>query len=95
MSQQKANLADQRKAALTFLDMQGGVEKIRFTRDGSPSGLGAPWRVGAVVTIGQKDYRAILGLNQASSEPLPRISPQAASGPVTVIYSDGTSEVIG
>ena len=94
VSEHKANLANQRESALLFLEMQGGVEQIRFTREGGKPGLGASWSVNAVVTIGGQEYRAILGLDLISSEPLPNIDPQAAPAPVTVVYSDGSSEVL-
>ena len=94
MSEHKANLANQRESALLFLEKQGGVEQIRFTREGGKPGLGASWSVNAVVTIGGQEYRAILGLDLISSEPLPNIDPQAAPAPVTVVYSDGSSEVL-
>jgi hypothetical protein len=91
----------QRESALYYRDRyQSNVEKIRFTRDGSRPGLGASWCVNAVATVQGVDYQVIIGPatgpgfvgdNGAPSEaPTP-----AARLPLTVIYSDGTSEVIG
>jgi len=40
----ETNLANQREAAIAFLETQGGVEKIRFTQEGSLSGFGAVGR---------------------------------------------------
>ena len=92
----QTNLANQRKAAIAFLETQGGVEKIRFTREGGLSGFGAPWVVNAVVTVNGEDYNEILGIERYSriGNPLPIIPPATASAPVTVIYSDESSEVI-
>lgn len=89
------HVANQRKAALAFLALEDGVETIRFTQEGSKPGLGAPWSVNAVITIGGTDYQAILGLDRwsMSSEPLPATTPPTPA-PVTVIYSDGSSEVL-
>jgi hypothetical protein len=52
------------------------------------------WRVGAIVTVGGKDYNESLGTFVSIGEGLPTIAPGATPGPVTVIYSDGTSEVL-
>ncbi|MFE4470524.1 hypothetical protein ACFRFH_17075 [Leifsonia sp. NPDC056824] len=92
----EANLANQRKAAIALLETQGGVEKIRFTQEGGLSGFGAPWAVNAVVTMNGEDYNEILGTESYSraGNPLPSIAPGAAPAPVTVIYSDESSEVI-
>ncbi|MEY9851143.1 hypothetical protein ABH923_000821 [Leifsonia sp. EB41] len=92
----QTNLANQRKAAIAFLETQGGVEKIRFTREGGLSGFGAPWVVNAVVTVNGEDYNEILGIERYSriGNPLPTIPPATAPAPVTVIYSDESSEVI-
>ncbi len=94
VSEHKANLANQRESALLFLEKQGGVEQIRFTQEGGKPGLGASWSVNAVVTIGGQEYRAILGIDLISSEPLPSIAPEETPPPVSVIYSDGSSEVL-
>ena len=55
------NLAKQRESALKFIANQPDVEVIRFRQDGDRPGFGAPWSVNAVVTIGGKDDREILG----------------------------------
>ena len=89
------NLAKQRESALKFIANQPDVEVIRFTQDGDRPGLGAPWSVNAVVTIGGKDYREILGPETLAGEPLPDTEASFSPRPVTVVYSDGTSEVLG
>ena len=88
------NLANQRKAAMAFLETQGGVDKIRFVQGGGQPGLGASWRADAVVTVEGNDYRATLSSRLISSEPMPDIAPEVTRGPVTVIFSDDSSEVI-
>jgi hypothetical protein len=90
----------QRASALYFRDeYQPNVEKVRFTQDGSRGGFGAPWGANAVATIDGVDYQVIIG---------PEIGPGFVGGsgvppkaptpsphlPLTVVYSDGTSEVI-
>lgn len=90
----------QRAAALYFRDeYQPNVEKVRFTRDGGRPGLGVPWCVNAVATVEGGEYYVIIG---------PATSPSFVGGtgvppeattlfvqvPLTVVYSDGTSEVI-
>lgn len=93
----ETNLANQRRAAMAFLETQGGVEQIRFTQEGGLSGFGAPWAVNAVVTINGEEYNEILGTTKYSraGNPLPEIAPGTAAAPVTVIYSDASSEMIG
>ncbi|MEY9953114.1 hypothetical protein [Leifsonia sp. EB34] len=92
----ETNLANQRKAAIAFLETQGGVEEIRFTEEGGPAGFEAPWGVHAVVTVDGQEFSEILGISRYSriGNPLPTIAPGTAPAPVTVIYSDGASEVI-
>lgn len=57
----ETNLAKQRKAAIAFLETQGGVEKIRFTQEGSLSGFGARCAANAVVTVNGDEYNEISG----------------------------------
>lgn len=104
VSQQTAlqeNIALQRKSALTFRDeWQPNVEKIRFTREGNVPGLGASWRVNAVATIGGTDYQVILDERfgpawVGGGAMPPELSTSPPRMPLTLIYSDGTSEVIG
>jgi hypothetical protein len=98
MSEQQTNLANQRKAALSFLEVHRNVETIRFTDEGQPHGLGGSlWTAGAVVTVEGVKYQANIGfeLGLNASEPLPSASPDHSPGPVTVTYSDGNSEVLG
>ena len=94
-SVKQTNLGNQRSAALKFLSdyPNPDIETIRFTREGSVSGSGS-WSANAVVTIGDKDYDEILGIHVSGGNPLPTIAAKAAPGPATVIYSDGSSEVL-
>lgn len=90
----ETNLANQRKAAIAFLEKQGGVETIRFTQEGDKPGVGALWSANVVVTIAGVEYQEIIGPQVRGGDPLPSIAPGATTGPVTVIFSDGSSEVI-
>lgn len=103
VSQQTAlqeNIALQRKSALTFRDeWQPSVEKIRFTREGDVPGLGASWSVNAIATIGGVDYQVIIDerfgpawVGDEGRPPDLRAPPSRL--PLTLIFSDGTSEVI-
>ena len=91
------NLARQKEAARVFIENQPNVDAIRFTHEGDRPGLGAPWSVNAVVTIDGTEYQEILGLTPWSfgGDPMPSTEPTMTPGQVTVIYSDGTSEVLG
>lgn len=89
----QTNLANQRNAALRFIVHQPDVEIVRFTNEGSVSGSGS-WAVNAVVTIGGKEYQEILGPHTLGGDPLPDTPTPFTPAPVTVIYSNGTSEVL-
>ncbi|SEH99106.1 MULTISPECIES: hypothetical protein [unclassified Leifsonia] len=91
----QTNLANQRTAALALLETQSGVEQIRFTQEGSVGGSGT-WAVNAVIAIEGREYQEILGVRKWSvgGEPMPTVEPSATPAAVTVIYSDGTSEVL-
>jgi hypothetical protein len=98
--QQKSNLELQRESALTYRnEWQPNVEKIRFKREGDRPGLGAAWSVNAVVTVNGTDYEVIIGPGEGpafvggTGRPPEAPSPHSAA-PLTVIYSDGTSEII-
>jgi hypothetical protein len=90
----------QRASALYYRDeYQPNVEKIRFTQDGSRGGLGAPWCVNAIATVEGGDYYVIIGPDSGPAfvggTGMPPDAPTPAPHlPLTVIYSDGTSEVI-
>lgn len=89
----------QRASAIYFREYHPNVEKIRFTRDGARPGLGASWRVNAVATVGGADYQVIISPNLGPSYVggtgvPPEASASAPRLPLTVVYSDGTSEVI-
>ncbi|MFJ8893810.1 hypothetical protein ACIRCZ_04440 [Leifsonia sp. NPDC102414] len=90
----------QRDAALYFRsEYQPNVETVRFTRDGSRPGVGVPWCVNAVATVDGVDYQVIIGPATGpgfvgdNGMPPPAPTPSGHL-PLTVVYSDGTSEVI-
>jgi hypothetical protein len=90
----------QRESALYFRDeYQPNVEKVRFTMDGDRPGLGAPWSANAIATVDGGDYYVIIGPGSGpafvggTGEP-PEAPTPAPHLPLTVVYSDGTSEVI-
>ncbi|GAB3582235.1 hypothetical protein GCM10027406_24740 [Leifsonia lichenia] len=90
----------QRASALYFRDeYQPNVEKIRFTREGGRPGLGVPWCVNAIATVEGSEYYVIIGPATSPSfvggTGMPPDAPTPAPHlPLTVVYSDGTSEVI-
>ncbi|MGH1526910.1 hypothetical protein ACRAWC_24410 [Leifsonia sp. L25] len=91
----------QRESAIVFRDkFQPNVEKIRFTRDGGRPGLGASWSVNAIATVGGSDYYVIIGpdgrsVSYVGGTGMPPDAPTPfARVALTVIYSDGTSELI-
>lgn len=90
----------QRAAALYFRDeYQRNVEMVRFTQEGGRPGLGAPWRGNAIATVDGSEYYVIIGPNSGPAfvggTGMPPDAPTPAPHlPLTVTYSDGTSEVI-
>ena len=90
----------QRDSALYFRDRyRPNVEKVRFTQDGDRPGLGASWRVNAIATVEGRDYYVIisptLGPSFVGGTGVPPEAPTPAPHlPLTLVYSDGTSEVI-
>jgi hypothetical protein len=89
------NLANQRKVALqTIRDYPNpALESIRFTSEGHVNGAGG-WAANAVVTIDGEQYQEILGTIVSVGDGFPKAPAGSSSGPVTVTYSDGTSEVL-
>jgi hypothetical protein len=90
----EGNLANQRKVAQQIIRdyPNPALESIRFTKVGHVSGSGG-WSANAVVTIDGKEYQEILGTLVSGGDIFPTVPPGSKPGPVTVIYSDGTSEV--
>lgn len=89
------NLANQRKVAeQTIRDYpHPALESIRFTSEGHVNG-GGDWNANAVLTVEGKEYYELLGILLSGGDVLPTVPPGSAPGPVTVSYSDGTSEVM-
>lgn len=87
------NLRYQKLAAQKFISNWPYVEIITFTREGSFDGSGE-WSANAIVTIEGKEYRQILGPWTGGGAPFPESPASFTPAPVTVNYSDGTSEVL-
>jgi hypothetical protein len=89
------NLANQRKVAeQTIRDYpHPALESIRFTSEGHVNGAG-DWNANAVLTIDGVEYHELLGVLLSGGDGVPTVPPGSTSGPVTVIYSDGSSEVM-
>jgi hypothetical protein len=95
VDRKQVNLENQRKVAVAFLEWQGGVEEIRFKGEGQEVGFGAQWSADAVVTIQGEEYEMDLGTRTVGvSGQLSAAAREAPPIPTTVIYSDGSSEVI-
>jgi len=69
------------------------MDEITFTQEGSIDGSGT-WAANAIVTIDGKDYDRIIGPYSGIGDDIPVPPPGFVGGPLTVNYSDGTSEVI-
>jgi hypothetical protein len=99
MSPDPPNRELQRESALLFRADWPAVERIRFTREGDRPGFGVPWCVNAVATVDGVDYQVIIGPNSPITFPTGNPPPAPATPPtplpLTVIYTDKTSEVIG
>ncbi|SEI16185.1 hypothetical protein SAMN04515692_12425 [Leifsonia sp. CL147] len=100
MSPDPSNKELQRETAVVYRnEWQPVVEKIRFTQEGDRPGFGASWSVNAVATVLGVEYQVIIGPDigpayVGGSDVPPESPPTTPSGPLTVIYSDGTTEVI-
>lgn len=93
-----SNLALQRESALKFREEWPNVEKIRFTREGGRPGLGAPWSANAVAAVLGTDYQVIIGPSTTAfptGYPPPDAPTPHVTSPLTIIYSDGTTEELG
>lgn len=95
---EQATLALQRESAIKFRGRWPEAETIRFTREGHRPGPTAPWSVNAVATVAGTEYLVIIGpgipANFLTGDVPPDSSAESATSPLTVIFSDGTSEVI-
>jgi hypothetical protein len=70
------------------------IDEITFIDEGRFNGSGT-WSASAVVTIDGHDYREIIGPYSGIGDDLPLPVEGQPSSPLTVNYSDGSSEVIG
>ena len=88
------NLANQRKAALEFVGPRPEITKVVFSEEGSVGRSGL-WAANAVLTVDGEKYQAILGLGigATSWEPWRSPPPGIKRSTVTLVYSDGTTEV--
>ncbi|MDR6971405.1 hypothetical protein [Leifsonia shinshuensis] len=95
---QTSNLKLQRESALRFRSEWPNVEAIRFTREGDYAGFGASWRVNAIATVEGTAYQVIISPDLSAAfitGAMPQASPIGSTpAPLTLIYSDGTSEVV-
>lgn len=84
----------QRITAVNKKERWPNVDVITFLEEGSFLGSGE-WCANTVVTIDGHDYRQTLGAYSGSGDELPRPVDGQPPSPLTVNYSDGSSEVIG
>jgi hypothetical protein len=93
--QMQANLANQRKVAVKLVENypHPALERIEFTNAGSIDGAGT-WAANAIVTVAGHEHREILGTFVSGGDELPAIESEATGRPVTLVYSDGASEVL-
>jgi hypothetical protein len=84
----------QRITAVNKKERWPNVDVITFIDEGRFKGSGT-WSASAVVTIDGQDYDQIIGPHSAIGDDLPRPVEGQGSSPLTVNYSDGSSEVIG
>lgn len=89
----KENLEYQRITAVNHQSRWPNVDEITFTQEGSIAGSGA-WAANAIVTIDGTEYREIIGPYSGGGDAMPLPSPGLVPGPLTVNFSDGTSEVL-
>jgi len=98
MTQDPPNRQLQRESALAFRERQPDVEKILFTREGDRPAFGASWRVNAVATVSGVEYQVIIGPDIGPAFVGVGVPPTAPTpfppATLTVVYSDGSSEVI-
>lgn len=88
------NFANQRKFAMEFIAdcRHPELESIRYTTEGSVNGAGS-WGANAVLTVDGKEHEGFLE-DLTAGGPLPKAPTGATPGDVTVVHSDGTSEVL-
>lgn len=84
----------QRITAVNKKERWPNVDVITFIDEGRLKGSGT-WSASAVVTIDGQDYDQIIGPNSAIGDDLPLPVEGQGPSPLTVNYSDGSSEVIG
>lgn len=88
-------LANQRKVAVQLVKDYPNpeLETIEYTDSGRVSGSGS-WAANTVITVAGTAYYGTLGTLLSMGDPLPPITSDAKAGAITLIYSDGTSEVL-
>lgn len=84
----------QRITAVNTKKYWPNIDVITFIEEGRFLGSGE-WSASTVVTIDGHDYHQNLGPNSGSGDDLPLPIKGQPSSPLTVNYSDGSSEVIG
>jgi hypothetical protein len=90
----KENLELQRIAAQKFKSNWPQTEIVTFTHEGRNSDESGQWAANAVVAIGDRKYEEVIGPWTTIGDPLPSPAPADSGIPMTVHYSDGTSEVL-
>jgi hypothetical protein len=93
--QMQTDLANQRKVAMKLVEDYPNpeLETIEFTDSGGVRGYGS-WAANTVTTVAGTKYYGTLGTFFSIGDGLPPITSGAEPGPVTLVYSDGTSEVL-
>jgi hypothetical protein len=92
----QSNLAMQRESALALRTDFPNVETIRFTDEGGTPPVGS-WRVEAVATVAGVDYQVVIDPSNwvfPTGDMPPESATPPTPVPLTVIYSDGTSEMV-
>lgn len=93
--QLQTSLANQRKVAVKLVEDYPNpeLETIEFTDRGRVNGSGS-WAANTVITVAGTEYYGTLGTFFSIGDGLPPITSGAEPGPVTLVYSDSTSEVL-
>jgi hypothetical protein len=92
-SKSETNLEYQREVVRQFWHdyPNPDLQTVRFTDEGSAQ-LNGTWAASAVVTVAGVGYDVRIATYFSGGQGLPTVDPHATPVPVTVFYSDGTSE---